>query len=85
MGFKINPYDQCVANKEIDGKQCTIIWYVENLKVSHMYIEVVRDIFKLIDSKFEGDLDITIENNYVYLGMDITFTDEVTVDIRMEE
>ena len=84
MGFKINTYDQCVANKEIDGKQCTIIWYVDNLKVSHMYIEVVRDIFKLIDSKFEGDLDITIKNNYVYLGMDITFTDEVTVDIRIE-
>ena len=24
MGFKLNPYDECVANKIIDGKQCTI-------------------------------------------------------------
>ena len=24
MGFVLNPYDLCVANKIIDGKQCTI-------------------------------------------------------------
>ena len=24
MGFELNPYDECVANKTIDGKQCTI-------------------------------------------------------------
>jgi hypothetical protein len=26
MGFELNPYDSCVANKIIDGKQCTILW-----------------------------------------------------------
>jgi hypothetical protein len=25
MGFELNPYDACVANKVIDGKQCTIV------------------------------------------------------------
>jgi hypothetical protein len=25
-GFEMNPYDTCVANKIIDGKQCTIAW-----------------------------------------------------------
>ena len=49
MGFKINPYNQCVANKEIIGKKCTIFWYVDDMKVSHMEIEVVRDTFKLIN------------------------------------
>jgi len=24
LGFKLNPYDRCLANKVIDGKQCTI-------------------------------------------------------------
>ena len=32
MGFEINPYDWCVANKDIDGKQCTIVWHVDYLK-----------------------------------------------------
>ena len=25
IGFVINPYDQCVANKIMNGKQCTIV------------------------------------------------------------
>ena len=35
MGFVINPYDMCVASKTINGKQCTIVWYVDDLKVSY--------------------------------------------------
>ncbi len=33
--FVLNPYDPCVANKMIDGQQMTVIWHVDNLKVSH--------------------------------------------------
>jgi len=29
-GFKLNPYDKCMANKKINGKQCTIIWHMDN-------------------------------------------------------
>jgi len=35
-GLKINEYDQCVANKTINGKQCTIIWRVDDLNISHI-------------------------------------------------
>ena len=35
-GFKVNPYDPCVANKMINGKQMTVTWYVDDLKISHM-------------------------------------------------
>ena len=31
-GFKLNEYDPCVANKIINGKQCMIIWHVDDLK-----------------------------------------------------
>jgi hypothetical protein len=40
-GFEINPYDFCVANKTIDGKQCTIVWHVDDLKISHVDRKVV--------------------------------------------
>ena len=30
-GFTINDYDRCVANKIINGKQCTITWHVDDL------------------------------------------------------
>ena len=35
-GFEINPYDCCVANKTVNGKQCTILWHVDDLKISHV-------------------------------------------------
>ena len=36
MGFEVNPYDPCVANKMVNGKQMTICWHVDDLKVSHV-------------------------------------------------
>jgi hypothetical protein len=35
-GFKINPYDPCVANKTVNGTQMTVCWHVDDLKVSHI-------------------------------------------------
>ena len=33
-GFKINPYGPCVANRMIGGKQLTVCWHVDYLKIS---------------------------------------------------
>ena len=33
-GFEINPYDLCVANNMIRGKQLTVCWHVDDLKIS---------------------------------------------------
>jgi len=35
MGFNINPYDRCIANKIINGHQCTISWHVDDCLASH--------------------------------------------------
>ena len=34
-GFVLNPYNSCVADKVVNGKQMTICWHVADLKVSH--------------------------------------------------
>ena len=31
--FELNPYDKCVTNKMVNGKQCTLVCYVDNKKV----------------------------------------------------
>ena len=54
MGFKINPYELCVANKVINGKHCTISWYVEYLKVSHVEETFLKYIIKQINKSFCG-------------------------------
>ena len=35
MGFEVNPYNPCVANKMINGSQMTVTWHVNDLKISH--------------------------------------------------
>jgi len=49
-GFKINEYDPCDATKTVNGKQISITWHVDGLKISHMDREVV-DHCKRIVSK----------------------------------
>ena len=83
MGFKLNPYDLCVANSQIKGKQCTIAWYVGDNKISHVYDTVVTDIIEKIEVKF-GKMTVTRGKHHVFLGMDITFNDnDGTVTILM--
>ena len=45
-GFEVNPYDPCVANKIVDGKQLTVTWHVDDLKASHVKTEVIDDLYK---------------------------------------
>jgi hypothetical protein len=52
MGFKFNPYDPCVANSQIKGKQCTVAWYVDDNKISHVGDTVVTDVNEKIKAKF---------------------------------
>ena len=68
MGFELNPYDRCVANKMIDGSQCTVGWYVDDNKVSHVNDEVNSMIVDAIEKHF-GKLARTMGNKHTFLGM----------------
>ena len=57
-GYVLNPYDACVANQTIEGKQCTIVWYVDDSKISHVNHEVVTDTIKIIEKRF-GKMTVT--------------------------
>jgi hypothetical protein len=43
LGFAQNQYDWCVVNKVVNGVQCSIVWYMDDLKISHQDSAVVRD------------------------------------------
>jgi len=72
QGFKLNEYDSCVANKVVNGKQCTITWYVDDLKISHVERAVVDDVIREIESHF-GKMSVTHGNKHAYLGMEVEF------------
>ena len=46
VGFHINPYDPCIANKIVNGKQQTIVWHVNDIKPSHKHKEVNDNFLK---------------------------------------
>jgi hypothetical protein len=43
IGFKTNPYDPCVANRMVKGKQPAVTWHVDDLKSSHVNPKVNDD------------------------------------------
>jgi Reverse transcriptase (RNA-dependent DNA polymerase) len=86
MGFEVNPYDVCVMNKMINGKQCTILWHVDDLKISHVEAEVVTEIISKIEAIF-GSLDAPVTKTrgkvHDYLGMTIDFSKNGAVEFTM--
>jgi hypothetical protein len=84
-GFVINPYDWCVANKEVNGRQCTVVWHVDDLKVSHVETEAVDTVLGLIDAEFGKEAPLTVTRGKVhdYLGMTLDFSDDGKVKILM--
>ena len=49
-GFEISAYAPCVANKTLGGKQLTIIWHIDNLKILHVDRRVVSDTIVWLES-----------------------------------
>jgi hypothetical protein len=83
-GFELNPYDTCVANKIIGGKQCTIAWYVDDNKISHANDNRVTNIIETIEGQF-GKMTVTTGKDHVFLGMDISFLDNGTVSVKIKD
>jgi hypothetical protein len=85
LGFVINPYDWCVANKIVNGKQCTVLWHVDDLKISHMDTDVITDLIRTIDKAFGVEAPITIRRGRIhkYLGMTLDYSEPGKVRIEM--
>jgi hypothetical protein len=81
VGFIINPYDPCVANKIIGGKQMTICFHVDECKLSHRkkkvmdtMIEYLREDYEHIFEDETGAMTVSRGNIHKYLGMTLDYT-----------
>ena len=84
MGFKLNPYDLCVANKIIEGTQCTVVFYVDDNKISHKNPKVVHDVINKLKKHF-GELTVETGKKLSFLGMNITMRDDRKIEIEMKD
>ena len=58
-GFVVNSYARCILNSTIYSNQCTIGWYVDDNKVSHIEEYVNKRIIETISEHF-GELTLSI-------------------------
>jgi len=76
-----------VANNNIEGKQCTILWHVDDLKISHVDKDVVEGILKKLNEKFRQESPLTTSRRKVldYLGVKIDYQQKGKVKCVMYE
>jgi hypothetical protein len=83
-GFKVNPYDPCMANKVTEcGKQMTVMWHVEDLMGSCKNdFELTK--FSCYLAKIYGPkLSMHTGRKHDYLGVDMEFNDDGTLEASM--
>jgi hypothetical protein len=86
IGFEINPYDPCVANKIIDGNQMTICWHVDDLFIGHDDPNVVTTFLKWLAQRYDTDdkkLNVVRGHKHDDLGMNLNFSEKGAVRIDM--
>ena len=84
-GFTPNRYDSCMVKKKVDGKQLTLAWHVDNLKVSHEKEEVPDEFIGMMEKEFGQDTSLSVSRGPVqeYLGMTLDFSERGRVVVKM--
>ena len=72
LGFNLNPYERCIANKLIGEHQLTIRWFVDDIKISHIDDNINPIIADKIEEKI-GKIYHTTGKKHTFLDMEIEF------------
>ena len=86
-GFEFNPYDPCIANKMVNGKQHTIRFHVDDLLSSHVDPKVNDQFHRWMNETYGNLKEVTCTRGdvHTYLGMTIDFSKKGKVKIRMDD
>ena len=84
--FTPNKYDDCVVNKTINSHQMTVVWHVDDLKVSHADVKEVDKFIQQMEETFSTDAPLSVSRGktHDYLGMSLDFHTKGEVQIDMQ-
>ena len=87
VGFVFNPYDPCIANRMINGKQHTIRFHVDDLMSSHMDPKVNDKFLVWLNKMYgkHGEVKATRGKIHDYLGMTFDFSKKGKVIVSMKD
>ncbi|KAL7570585.1 hypothetical protein ACA910_017636 [Epithemia clementina (nom. ined.)] len=87
IGFEVNPYDPCIANRMINGKQHTVTWHVDDLKSSHVDSKVNDEFANWLETKY-GDPKVGKvkaergkRHDYLAMKLDLSIPGEAKIDM----
>jgi hypothetical protein len=85
IGFTVNDYDECTFNSMIEGKQCTIQFHVDDLKMSHVKQSVLDNVIDKLNAEFGTvrKLAASYGDVHEYLGMTIDYSEDGKVKFTM--
>ena len=85
-GFVINPYDPCVANRIAeDGNQQTVVWHVDDLKVSHVDSFENTKLIHYLSKIYGSKMTVNRGAKHRYLGMDFDYSTPGVCRILMDK
>ena len=75
MELTMNPYDPCVWNKDVDGKQLTVMFHIDDLLITHESDKVVTEFIEKLKGIYgqRDPLNVTRGKFHEYLGMSLDF------------
>ncbi len=90
QGYKINPYDGCMANKVVKGKQVTICFPINDCKISLKSSAVIDNTIAWLRTKYEsifedgsGQMKVHRGKTHKYLGMLLDFSHKGQCQVTM--
>ena len=87
--FIINPYDPCVANKQVNGHQLTVVWHVDDLKISHVDKNEVTKFINWLKSMYQDDkvgkVKVSRGKEHKYLGIILDYSTPGCIKVDMQK
>ena len=87
-GFVMNPYDSCVANKMVNGRQLTVAWHLDDLKASHKELKVLKQFLaRQLNEEFgkETPISESYGKQHDYFGMKLDYSSPGEVKVTMAD
>jgi len=84
-GYTVNPEDECVFSKVVNGSNVDLCVYVDDMIMAHQDREVLLTEAKLIGSHFSGHNVIADNEDMKYIGLSIARNERMDVIIGMKD
>ena len=82
-GLIINPYNPLLANKWTEGVKLTVVWHLDDMKVSHKSEKEVMNLIGYMKGIYDNNMLVVRGEQHTCVGMDLDYrkTGEVILSI----